>query len=85
MDVKDFTTFPALIRGLAARHHETHLYPMAARIGVSSGTVQQWENGMIKAPTIPALRLLADAYELDLGDLINLVSRPKSRPTGGRR
>jgi DNA-binding XRE family transcriptional regulator len=77
--VTDYTSFPALIRALAAAYHDRHYYPMARRIGVSAGTVQQWENGMIKVPTVATLRRVAEAYTLDLGDLINLISKPPAK------
>jgi transcriptional regulator with XRE-family HTH domain len=81
----NFSNFSALIVALADKYHDGHPYPMAERVGVSIGTVQMWHKGTIKAPTIPTLRLLADAYGLELADLIDLVSKPtrRRRPVRG--
>jgi hypothetical protein len=51
-------TWRALIRWLADTYHHGALYPMAARVGVSSGVIDQWEKGVVKTPSYapPALR-----------------------------
>lgn len=83
LQAKDYPDLPSLIRALKVRYHKNKLYPMAAKIGVALGTVQMWENGMIKQPTVPTLRLLADAYGLDLGELTSLPPSRSPKPRKG--
>lgn len=76
LDVTKYPDLPALMKALKERHHGGKLYPMAAKVGVALGTVQQWENGLIRHPSPQTMRLLADAYGLDFGALIDLTSPP---------
>lgn len=85
MNVKDYPDLPSLIRALKHKYHDGKLYPMAAKIGVALGTVQQWENGMIKNPQPPTLRLLSRAYGLNFNDLVDMTSPPPALAPPVRR
>lgn len=85
MNVKDYPDLPSLIRALKDKYHDGKLYPMAAKIGVALGTVQQWENGMIKNPQPPTLRLLSRAYGLNFNDLVDMTSPPPALAPPVRR
>ena len=85
MNIKDYPDLQHLIRALKDKYHDGKVYPMAAHIGVALGTVQQWENGLIKNPQPPTLRLLAQAYNLNFNDLIDLVAPPAAKSPRRRR
>lgn len=59
-----------LARTLRGRRDELLLRPeaVATEVGVSSRTIERYEDGTI-IPPAPALRLLSQALSLDLGEL----------------
>jgi transcriptional regulator with XRE-family HTH domain len=71
----------ALVLGLAAQHHNGAIYPMAARTkrvdghGLSAATLDKWKQGIVKNPELSSLMILADAYGLDRGEVIELATR----------
>jgi|SRR5689334_1821010 len=84
VDPKKCADFRALIRALKDTYHDGKVYPMAKHLGVALGTVQQWDNGMIRDPQPRTLRRLAEVYGLDFGDLINLAAPPEPKGKGRR-
>lgn len=80
LTVTHYSSLPELMAALRKKYHGGALYPMAKRIGVSLGAVQQWDNGMIRQPGVPSLERLARAYDLDLTDLLTLVYGDGGRP-----
>lgn len=80
LQVTQFSSLPELMAALRKKYHGGSLYPMAKRVGVSLGAVQQWDNGMIRQPGVPSLERLARAYDLDRSDLLALVYGGADRP-----
>lgn len=78
------TTWRKLIHTLAARHHDGHYYPIAARVRVSAGLVDQWKRGVVRTPSLTSVMKVARAYDLELIDLVALAGgRRMSRPISG--
>jgi hypothetical protein len=74
----EFKSWKALIRSLAERYHDGHFYPMAARVQVSSGLVDQWKRGVVRTPSLGSIYKVASAYNLEPLDLLRF-----GRPLGG--
>jgi transcriptional regulator with XRE-family HTH domain len=72
-------TWRALIRWLADTYHHGALYPMAARVGVSSGVIDQWEKGVVKTPSYASIVKVAQAYDIDPTRLLPFAVPPEVR------
>lgn len=66
-----------LTRWIADTYHEGVLLPIAEKLGVSSAVVYQWEKGQTRTGHPATLSRLAEAYGLDLGDVLRVVTKPR--------
>jgi transcriptional regulator with XRE-family HTH domain len=73
VNLKGITDFRGLVCWLARKHHRGHVHPIAARIGVSPGLVNQWKHGAVRNPTLRSLVKLSRAYDLDLNEVLRIT------------
>lgn len=92
MTKQDVTSFRDLVRWIAAEYHSGKFYPIAGRVGVSAGLVDQWKRGAVKRPSIDSVTKLCRAYDLNASWVLSLVladyhamAEALSRPPRKRR
>jgi len=72
-------TWAEMIRWLAERHHGGHIYPIAARVQVSAGLVDQWAKGIVKTPSFESVTKVCAAYGLELLLMMHFAAPPAMR------
>lgn len=78
-------SFPMLIARLRAEHHaQRGLAEMAERTRVPYQTLWRWENGALHMPEYHVVARLADAYGLDVEDVMALAHRDHIRVQRGK-
>lgn len=63
-------TFGELLDRIAAQYHNGQLIGIAKKIGLSSGRIYQWHDGLTKQPGMNALRRLSRAYGVDIREIL---------------
>lgn len=80
-------TFQELVNWLAATYHKGAVYGIAKRAKITPSLVDRWANGIGGEPKITTLLRLAQAYDLDLLEVVRLVGGfyDKGGPSGKRK
>jgi transcriptional regulator with XRE-family HTH domain len=67
--------FQSLVLWLVRTHHGGKHYRMAKHLGIGTALIPNWAKGKVKNPTMQAISLLCDAYDLNPVEVRALVAQ----------